>query len=65
MLSKQYGFRRNKGTEDVLAFFSTYKLDKTKPAIVFFLKLAKPFNTVNLKILLDKLEWWGIGRPCI
>jgi len=64
LLSKnQYGFRPGIGTED--AIYSTtqflYKeLDSGNKVIAIFLDLAKAFDTVNYKILLQLLPSFGI-----
>ena len=46
----QFGFRPDIGTEDSLAFVTTFlneKLDKSAPTIAAFLDLSKAFDTVN------------------
>ena len=60
---KQYGFVKNRGTTDALSYLTNIiysNLDKSTPIIAAFLDLAKAFDTVNHKILLEKLDRYGI-----
>ena len=59
----QFGFLKNTGTADAMCKITDiiYKnLDKSKPIIATYIDLAKAFDTVNHKLLLDKLEKYGI-----
>lgn len=63
----QFGFTKNKGSNDALAFTSNFiynNIDSNRPKVLAFLDLAKAFDTVNHKLLLDKLWRKGIrGLP--
>lgn len=59
----QFGFRKNLSTSDALQLFSDtifQNLDASKPSMAIFLDLAKAFDTVDHKKLLQKLEKIGI-----
>jgi hypothetical protein len=60
----QYGFRKNRSTE--LAMIElvnriTEQIDKGKYTIGIFLNLSKAFDTIDHKILMDKLNYYGIS----
>ena len=64
ILSKhQYGFRKNRSTEHALIDFTdkiTKAIDEGKYSIGIFLDLSKAFDTIDHKILIKKLEHYGI-----
>ena len=64
----QYGFRKNYSTELALLHFTDKiinELDKSNTPLALFLDLSKAFDTLNFKILLDKLTYYGISTKCL
>lgn len=63
---KQYGFMEARSTEDAIACLTEYVykgIDRNKPTVCMFVDLAKAFDTVSHKILLEKIEKYGFrGR---
>jgi hypothetical protein len=64
VLSKhQYGCRKNRFTELAVLDFTdkiTKAIDEGKFTVGVFLDLSKAFHTINHKILISKLEHYGI-----
>ena len=64
ILSKhQYGFRQNRSTEFAIIELLdkiTRAIDKGEYTIGIFLDLCKAFDTINQRILIKKLEYYGI-----
>ena len=62
---QQYGFRSNHSTElATLKLTDTimYELDNSHIPCAIFLDLSKAFDTLNYKILLRKLKYYGLGN---
>ena len=62
---QQYGFRSNHSTElAALKLTDTimYELDNSHIPCAIFLDLSKAFDTLNYKILLRKLKYYGLGN---
>ena len=62
---QQYGFRSNHSTDlATLKLTDTimYELDNSHIPCAIFLDLSKAFDTLNYKILLRKLKYYGLGN---
>ena len=62
---KQYGFRPKLSTEMAIHALTDYiytSFDESKYAIGIFLDLSKAFDTLDRKILLKKLKYYGINN---
>jgi retron-type reverse transcriptase len=63
----QYGFRENRSTELAISELTnkiTKAIDQGEYTIGIFLDLSKAFDTINHKILIQKLQHYGIrGIP--
>ena len=62
---QEYGFRSIYSTELAtlkLTDAIMYELDNSHIPVAIFLDLSKPFDTLNYKILLRKLKYYGLGN---
>lgn len=60
---RQFGFAKGKSTKDAIAYLISKiyeSMDESTPSICVFIDLAKAFDTVSHKILLEKLNNYGI-----
>ena len=66
--TNQYGFRKNFSTEHAILELNERILsefDKNNTALAIFLDLSKAFNTIDHKILLAKLNCYGIQNSAL
>lgn len=68
MLSKkQFGFRQNTSTNDAIAYLTNkiyQSIDSSTPSACVFIDLAKAFDTISHKRVLEKLEDFGVRGIC-
>lgn len=60
---RQFGFMQGRSTEDAISYLTSYiyeALDRTQPCLGIYIDLAKAFDTVCHKKLLNKLKNCGI-----
>ena len=65
--NQQYGFRKKRSTEHAIIEIIdkiSKRIDEGNYTIGIFLHLSKAFDTVNHKILLEKLQHYGIRGIC-
>ena len=65
---KQFGFRKQRSTNLALTFLYEYILkqrDNNNSVCGIFMDVAKAFDSVNHRILLSKLEHYGVRRNAI
>lgn len=59
----QFAYKKNSSAEDAISFITSNihdLLSINKKILVVALDLAKAFNSINHKFLLNKLEWYGL-----
>jgi hypothetical protein len=62
--NKQFGFRRKRSTEDAIQLLLCQwrlTLNKKKAVVAVMLDLKRSFETINRKLLIDKLKCYKVG----
>ena len=68
LIDNQYGFQKQKSTEHAILRLHTLingAFERKETACSIFLHFAKAFDTVNHKILITKLDYYGIRGPVL